>query len=214
MTQSLKFTISFIFISIVLSCNNQNDSNKNINKTNEIKIEKKAKEDTLVKNTQTKISNKIECDYSEKFDLLKKNIELNDKEKISNYFNFPFSDNNIWYLISLNKQSEDYKSDSDFNKEDLAKHLESIFPKNFTTLLSNVETNIFFNTGVFETNKIKIKEGSHKLRTIFNDSSKELVLSLYSEYNDSGEIFQTMINYVFQYDEKCNLKLKNIHIAG
>ncbi len=163
--------------------------------------------------------NKNSCKLSENFNSFRKELKLNNIEDVKKYIDFPFTNANIWHLIFMDSEDENYDFSRDLNEDDFDKYHQQIFPLELIESLMDIDVNYLISKGLCEA-EIKYKsdekgniETKYKLSAKFNDFDKELIFSMYYEFYEDEEIYETSVIYKFIL-RNCELKLNKVILAN
>lgn len=141
-------------------------------------------------------------------------------DKLSNCINFPFEDKNIWHLVYLNSEKENYDVSLEFKELDFYENLSTVFPLELYKVieLSQIKTIFDSDNQVHKIEKIKGRKDKDNYLSVrafvsFNKEKEELTVNMLYEYLDEGDVYETSVNYLFSFDN-CSLKLSKILITG
>ncbi|GGG48639.1 hypothetical protein GCM10011414_18000 [Croceivirga lutea] len=165
------------------------------------------------------IVDKEQCDFFHDFNKLRKNILKGEVEDLETYFKFPLENSDAWHLVYLNSEGAEYDSNKDFSKYDFHEYYNNFFPEGFKELLSSVDINSLQEIGIQSSSKISKKDRNDNLiETYFmvsnySNSDKHLKFTVYISFYEEGEIYETTLLYIFDYN-KCQLKFEKLLLAG
>jgi len=162
------------------------------------------------------------------FKNLRNYIYQKKKDSLKNYFIFPVKDNysndNLWYLSLLdNEILYDKLKTTAFTQKDFDKYFDKLFSPKYVKCLLKVKSEILFEKGHYETSSLIRKTEDNTIEriwmnAIYDKKTKSLRLMLndyeYENYQDKDALFESNIEYDFQYDENCNLKFVKFIFAG
>jgi len=140
------------------------------------------------------------------------------KAQLELYFSFPIKNPDIWNLIFIDAENS-FDTNRPFLSSDLKEHFDKFFTKNFINALLKIKAKQLFNTGKYTTpilvNDFPTTTEKYSIISEYSEIDKTLTLTLYTEYyEDSVKDGETSYSYYFELDDNCNIKFKNLKLAG
>ena len=208
MIKSYSKFLLIIFFLTFCSCNSKNSNTK----------QEKAHDLPLVQKDST--LKDIPCDFPDDFHRFQKSIIDGNINESGNYLDFPFKSENIWHLVFLNSSEEEsYNPKIDFTLEDFQKYFDDLFPYGFKELLKEVKSDMLLKSGRFSSATKSSKDANgninetYSMVTTYSEHDGKLIFSLFIEFHEEEETYETQIVYEFDYTD-CKIKLENIYLAG
>lgn len=172
-------------------------------------------------NAIKKQSNILKQDKDCQFEMIFKSHIDDIKEarisKVAQVFTFPIVDGNIWHIVYNDTDIENYDLKKPFTVESLQQNFNKLFSKDLVKKLFDLDVDQLFSKGEFWTKASSyIDEGvqvEYKLKSIYDKNLKKVTLSLWYDYFEDGEKYETGIDFNYEFVD-CKLKLSNVFIAN
>jgi hypothetical protein len=177
----------------------------------------KSQNDSIDKNKFPKkeiINNTSSCDYYNIFDSFVENLINKNSVLVSNYT--VLSHNNFWTVVDFNLGRDGISRNTKFSRKDFLENFDSIFSTEFIDCATDLLNKDFIKSKKDYSSRLFYSEDgnfeNYQMFSSFNSKKERLTLTMYYEFLEDGEKYETTINYIFLFME-CEIILEEIIMA-